>query len=246
MEDPTTQDEHSKQIWEKHETLPEVSELPPTPPESADSASEPGSLSVENEFPLPPPSCEPIEVLEVDKKTPDFHVPRDPRLIRLTGVHPFNVEAPLSTLFNEGFLTSPELFYVRNHGGVPEVQAEDIPDWEFSVSGYFVAYTRTCYIPKLTIAYQTSREPVQPHPTPTDCRLLAGDLPNYACMRWEPTERAESGSKEQGIFLGRCRSFNGFVYWCPYGRRNKEGQTNKGCKVRLYGRWRSAGMLYLY
>ena len=75
-------------------------------------------------------------MLDADKKTPDNWLPRDPRLIRLTGVHPFNVEAPLTDLFNEGFLTSPELFYVRNHGPVPQVNDEDIPDWTFTVEGY--------------------------------------------------------------------------------------------------------------
>lgn len=54
------------------------------------------------DIPLPPPSKVPTEVLSIDKNTPDHHVPRDPRLIRLTGVHPFNVEPPLTTLFNEG------------------------------------------------------------------------------------------------------------------------------------------------
>ena len=87
-------------------------------------------------YPLPPPPHPASKVLEQDKKTPDAHVPRDPRLIRLTGTHPFNVEAPLTDLFKEGFLTSPELFYVRNHGAVPEVQDEDVMDWEFSVEGY--------------------------------------------------------------------------------------------------------------
>ena len=106
--------------------------LPPTPPDSEDNES---TSSECVDFPLPPPSTAPSAVLEVDKKTPDFHVPRDPRLIRLTGVHPFNVEAPLTDLFNEGFLTTPELFYVRNHGAVPEVHDEDIPDWEFTVEG---------------------------------------------------------------------------------------------------------------
>ncbi|PYH79096.1 nitrate reductase [Aspergillus uvarum CBS 121591] len=87
------------------------------------------------DIPLPPPSKEPTEVLNVDKPTPDYHVPRDPRLIRLTGVHPFNVEPPLTALYNEGFLTSPELFYVRNHGPVPLVKDEDIPNWEISIEG---------------------------------------------------------------------------------------------------------------
>ena len=97
--------------------------------------------------PLPPPSTAPSRVLDIDKKTPDSHVPRDPRLIRLTGVHPFNVEPPLTDLFNEGFLTSPELFYVRNHGAVPEVHDEDIPDWQFSVEGYVCdeSVSMTCH-----------------------------------------------------------------------------------------------------
>ncbi|RAK82954.1 nitrate reductase [Aspergillus costaricaensis CBS 115574] len=87
------------------------------------------------DIPLPPPSKEPTEVLNIDKPTPDYHVPRDPRLIRLTGVHPFNVEPPLTALYDEGFLTSPELFYVRNHGPVPLVKDEDIPNWEISIEG---------------------------------------------------------------------------------------------------------------
>lgn len=56
----------------------------------------------EPDVPLPPPSKKPVDILEVDKITPDSHVPRDPRLIRLTGVHPFNVEPPLTALYNEG------------------------------------------------------------------------------------------------------------------------------------------------
>ena len=125
MEDPL-QDERSRVIVKKHQ------ELPPSPAQTEENDSE---SSEEVEIPLPPPTSIPTEILEVDKKTPDAHVPRDPRLIRLTGVHPFNVEPPLTALFNEGFLTSPELFYVRNHGAVPEVKDEDIPDWSFSVEG---------------------------------------------------------------------------------------------------------------
>jgi nitrate reductase (NAD(P)H) len=60
----------------------------------------------EPDLPLPPPSKKPVDILEVDKITPDNHVPRDPRLIRLTGVHPFNVEPPLTALYNEGMLPS--------------------------------------------------------------------------------------------------------------------------------------------
>ncbi|EMD62589.1 hypothetical protein COCSADRAFT_28067 [Bipolaris sorokiniana ND90Pr] len=112
-------------------------QLPPSPPETVDGNDVESitSKSTQDDFPLPPPANTSPQVLDLDKSTPDAHVPRDPRLIRLTGVHPFNVEAPLTDLFNEGFLTSPELFYVRNHGAVPEVQDAECLDWEFSVEG---------------------------------------------------------------------------------------------------------------
>ncbi|KAH7385233.1 nitrate reductase [Phaeosphaeria sp. MPI-PUGE-AT-0046c] len=111
-------------------------QLPPTPPETVvDDDDTPNKSSSELDFALPPPTTIPTQTLDVDRTTPDAHVHRDPRLIRLTGVHPFNVEAPLTDLFNEGFLTSPELFYVRNHGAVPEVQDSECIDWEFSVEG---------------------------------------------------------------------------------------------------------------
>lgn len=103
-----------------------------TPPRTRSNSNTGSDLGPEVRFALPP-STPPTEILELDKKTPDYHVPREPRLIRLTGVHPFNVEAPLSALYDEGFLTSPELFYVRNHGPVPEVHDATIPD--FTVEG---------------------------------------------------------------------------------------------------------------
>lgn len=56
-------------------------------------------------IPLPPPSREPSEVLNIDKNTPDGHVPRDPRLLRLTGAHPFNCEPPLTELYSQGSYT---------------------------------------------------------------------------------------------------------------------------------------------
>ena len=132
MEDPTTQDTRSNLLLKKHDNLPQFDQFPPSPPQTEENDSE---SSEEVEILLPPPTNPPTQVLDIDKKTPDAHVPRDPRLIRLTGTHPFNVEAPLSALFNEGFLTSPELFYVRNHGAVPEVKDQDIPNWQFSVEG---------------------------------------------------------------------------------------------------------------
>lgn len=112
-----------------------------TPPDSDTGDSEKHSdLNVIHEItnpdiPLPPPTTVPTRVLDVDLKTPDSWLARDPRLIRLTGVHPFNVEAPLTALYNEGFLTSPELFYVRNHGAVPQVSSDSVLDWTLSIEG---------------------------------------------------------------------------------------------------------------
>jgi len=114
-------------------------QVPPTPPESEPSDEEGVELSRHTsdvDYALPPQSIEPTEILDADKKTPDNWLPRDPRLIRLTGQHPFNVEAPLTDLFDEGFLTSPELFYVRNHGAVPYVKDDEIPDWTLTVEGH--------------------------------------------------------------------------------------------------------------
>jgi len=54
------------------------------------------------DIPLPPPTKLPTEIMSIDHTTPDNHVPRDPRLIRLTGAHPLNCEAPLTSLFKEG------------------------------------------------------------------------------------------------------------------------------------------------
>ena len=80
-----------------------------------------------------------------DAATPDKWVPRHPRLVRLTGRHPFNCEPPLPDLMERGFITptalrkqhklidavqyvihSPDSCtcpaeYVRNHGPVPKL-----------------------------------------------------------------------------------------------------------------------------
>jgi nitrate reductase (NAD(P)H) len=85
-------------------------------------------------YPLPPKSRV-NSVLPEDVKTPDNWVERDGRLIRLTGIHPFNVEAPLSELYDEGFLTTKDLHYVRNHGAVPKVEDDEIYNWSFTVEG---------------------------------------------------------------------------------------------------------------
>ena len=60
-----------------------------------------------------------------DEKTPDEWLPRDGRLVRLTGRHPFNVESPLSVLNKTRFITPSSLHYVRNHGACPKLTWED-------------------------------------------------------------------------------------------------------------------------
>lgn len=89
----------------------------------------------ENSIPLPIETKKPTEVLDCDLLTADNHVPRDSRLIRLTGIHPFNSEPPLTELYNSGFITPTELCLVRNHGPVPKVLDEEIDHWTFTIEG---------------------------------------------------------------------------------------------------------------
>lgn len=89
----------------------------------------------ENVIPLPIDTKKPTEVLDCDLPTGDNHVPRDSRLIRLTGIHPFNSEPPLTELYNSGFITPTELCLVRNHGAVPKVLDEEINNWTFTIEG---------------------------------------------------------------------------------------------------------------
>ena len=81
------------------------------------------------------PKTEVSEPSALDAQTPDQWVARDERMVRLTGKHPFNSEAPLSSLFSQGFLTPQNLFYVRNHGAVPKVTQEQGREWKLRVHG---------------------------------------------------------------------------------------------------------------
>jgi len=60
-----------------------------------------------------------------DKGTPDEWLPRDGRLVRLTGRHPFNVEPPMSVHNKYKFITPSSLHYVRNHGACPKLKWEE-------------------------------------------------------------------------------------------------------------------------
>ncbi|EMT66945.1 Nitrate reductase [NADH] 1 [Fusarium odoratissimum] len=66
-----------------------------------------------------------ISIDDQDQFSPDNWLPRSPDLIRLTGKHPLNAEAPLTRLYEAGLITPNELHYVRNHGPVPRIL------WEF-------------------------------------------------------------------------------------------------------------------
>lgn len=59
-----------------------------------------------------------------DVATPDEWIPRDGKLVRLTGRHPFNVEPPLSVHHQYKFITPTCLHYVRNHGACPNLSWE--------------------------------------------------------------------------------------------------------------------------
>ncbi|KAK5747495.1 hypothetical protein LTR17_000136 [Elasticomyces elasticus] len=63
-----------------------------------------------------------VSIDEADQFSPDNWLPRSEHLIRLTGKHPLNAEAELTTLFDGGLITPNELHYVpgimvpfRNH-----------------------------------------------------------------------------------------------------------------------------------
>jgi DMSO/TMAO reductase YedYZ molybdopterin-dependent catalytic subunit len=60
-----------------------------------------------------------------DQNTPDAWVPRNPWMNRLTGIHPFSAEPPLSLLRQHGFVTPSSVHYVRNHGLVPKLSWHD-------------------------------------------------------------------------------------------------------------------------
>ncbi|KAL6525163.1 Nitrate reductase [NADH] 1 [Orobanche minor] len=74
-----------------------------------------------------------------DEFTADSWIERNPSMVRLTGRHPFNAEAPLPRLMHHGFITPVPLHYVRNHGPVPKANWED---WTVEVTGLVRKPTR--------------------------------------------------------------------------------------------------------
>lgn len=65
-----------------------------------------------------------LNMQDVDRQTGDKWIPRNPWMNRLTGIHPFNCEAPVSLLKKHGLITPNTVHYVRNHGTVPRLKWE--------------------------------------------------------------------------------------------------------------------------
>ncbi|KAF9007401.1 nitrate reductase [Cyathus striatus] len=95
----------------------------------------PRVLPQELELPPVPLEAPCDEVDPQDVATPDSWINRDPRLVRLTGKHPFNSEAKLKDLYSAGFLTPSNLFFVRNHGAVPRIDYETASQWTVEIHG---------------------------------------------------------------------------------------------------------------
>ncbi|GAA0158561.1 reductase [Lithospermum erythrorhizon] len=75
---------------------------------------------------------EPAGIDSRDEGTADNWIERNPSMVRLTGKHPFNAEAPLNRLMHHGFITPVPLHYVRNHGYVPKASWDN---WTVEVTG---------------------------------------------------------------------------------------------------------------
>ncbi|XP_075489022.1 nitrate reductase [NADH] 2-like [Primulina tabacum] len=75
---------------------------------------------------------EPSVIDSRDESTADNWVERNSSMVRLTGKHPFNAEAPLPRLMHHGFITPVPLHYVRNHGPVPKASWRE---WTIEISG---------------------------------------------------------------------------------------------------------------
>lgn len=128
LSSPGTPESRSPRLKAKPESVQKVCEVCEAPLDP--------SASCHSFVSLPPiPRTEAIQLLSTDSQTPDYWIARDSRMIRLTGKHPCNVEAPLSALFDAGFLTPQNLFYVRSHGDTPRVSIKQAQEWKLRIHG---------------------------------------------------------------------------------------------------------------
>ena len=99
-------------------------------------------------------------------------MPRHEKMVRLTGRHPFNVEAPLPVLWDRGFLTPASLHYVRNHGAVPKIAWSE---HRLTVDG-MVGAPKTFTMDDL-LAMPARELPVSPKPPPSPLALTPALTP---------------------------------------------------------------------
>merc|ERR1719161_1035299 len=88
-----------------------------------------------------PPRQDAEVVDQRDADTPDKWIKRHKDMVRLTGRHPFNSEAPLKSLQQAGWVTPASLHVVRNHGAVPKLdrathklQVSGVPGGDLEIS----------------------------------------------------------------------------------------------------------------
>jgi nitrate reductase (NAD(P)H) len=105
-----------------------------------------------------------------DEKTPDKWIPRDGRMVRLTGRHPYNSEPPVAELTKHNpenpFLIPGNLHIIRNHGTVPKL------DWDthqLSVEGLFVMNSMRVSCVKLSMDELTTQFPTTEFPMTISC-----------------------------------------------------------------------------
>lgn len=96
-----------------------------------------------------------------DIGTPDDWIPRDGRMVRLTGRHPFNSEPILKELTKHNpenpFLLPANLHIIRNHGTVPKLE------WDthtLSIEGPLVPHPMQLTMDQLTTEFPTTEFPV--------------------------------------------------------------------------------------
>lgn len=96
-----------------------------------------------------------------DVGTPDVWIPRDGRMVRLTGRHPFNSEPILKELTKHNpenpFLLPANLHIIRNHGTVPKLSWET---HKLSIEGPLVKSPIELSMDELTTTYPTTEFPV--------------------------------------------------------------------------------------
>lgn len=96
-----------------------------------------------------------------DEKTPDKWIPRDGRMVRLTGRHPFNSEPPVAELTKHNpenpFITPGNLHIIRNHGTVPQLSWDT---HQLSLEGPLVSSPVSLSMDQLTTQFPTTEFPV--------------------------------------------------------------------------------------